>query len=242
MLLGGIQTQYKGKGNDVKEDMKNDNKPKTKTALGQFSRSISTLIENLKETRIEIWSALTEPIGTTKNLQDQLKNKLTKSMSAVKFNDSQEKRDFLLFFYQNIDMEDKKISVKQISDSDNQANQKSEKDRLESVQQSSASGNQQLTQREKLQRFEMASALIVDIMQDTKVKWLTKPLLPNKGCYYFSDSKKYQEFLAWLLDELTANKANPAKNSDDMHTLLELQSGYEINQESKSSLVDFSID
>ncbi|NEQ72789.1 MAG: hypothetical protein F6K23_06725 [Okeania sp. SIO2C9] len=251
LLLGGIQTEYKGNSNDVKEDIKNDNEPQNKTALGQFSRSISTLIENLKETRVEIWSALTEPIGTTKNLQNEIKNKLTKSMSAVGLND-QEKKDFLLFFYRNIDMEDKKISVNQISNSDNQANQKSEKDRSESVQQSSGSENQQLTDREKLQRFEIATVLIIDIMQNTRVKWLTKPLLPNtwltkpllpnKVCYHFLDSKKYQEFLAWWLDELTTNQANPAKNSDNMHTLLELQSGYEINQEWKPSRINFPIE
>ncbi|NEO57758.1 MAG: hypothetical protein F6K54_34670 [Okeania sp. SIO3B5] len=256
LLLGGIQTEFKGKENNVKEDIKNDNEP-NKTTLGEFSSSISTLIKNIKETTIEILSALTEPIGTTKNLQDEIKNKLTQSMSAVGLND-QEKKDFLLFFYRNIDMEDKKIAVKQTCNSDSKVNQKSEEDKSESVQQSDASGNEdskELDQEQnKLKMYEDATALIVDLMQNTRVKWLTKrstpntwltqplTLLPDKGCYHFSDSKKYQEFLAWLLDELTKSEVKPTKNSDYIRTSLGLELEYEINQEWKPSLINFPIE
>ncbi|MDY7004335.1 MAG: hypothetical protein SWX82_10370 [Cyanobacteriota bacterium] len=235
LLLGGIETQFKSKRNNVKEDIKNDNES-NKTALGQFSSSISTLIKNIKETTIEIWSALTEPIGTTKNLQDEIKNKLTKSISAVGLND-QEKKNFLLFFYRSIDMEDKKILVKQCN-SDSQANQKSQEDKSESVQQSDASGNENSKEldleQNKLKMYEDATALIVDLMQNTRVKWLTRGSNSNKNkeYYYRFDSNKYQEFLAWLLYELTKSEANSANNSldDDIYTFLKFIFRYEINQ------------
>jgi hypothetical protein len=72
----------------------------------------------------------------------------------------------------------------------------------------------------------VARALIIDVMQDGKVKWISK--LDN-GVYKFQDPKKYQDFLSWLLDELTGNQVN-YDHQDSIHSGLNVSWEYSMRK------------
>lgn len=199
LLLGGILTEYPGKNLIAGNHYP---KKQRQTVLGQISVATTKFIENINETLFEIWTALRKPIELTDNRKKEFEFKLSQSMSAVNLTGAK-KKEFLFKFYERIELAKPRISLnKKIAVNNNQSSPSWE------------------------QNFDIATALIVDIMQDTTVKWLTKS--KEEGYYDFVDQKKYEYFITWLLQELNEDKSNSP--SDEAHSSMDVTVTYEINQ------------
>lgn len=194
LLLGGILTEYNGKNNSKKQ---------SKTILGQVSHATTKLIGNINETIFEIWSSLTTPIELTENTRKNFENKLDQSMSAFEFNKN-EKKEFLVRFYQSIERPKQNIIL----------TDKGYLSEEEDIFNDTNSSNKQ--------KFCIATALIIDVMQDTTVRWLAKT--DAAGHYEFLSSKKYEYFMTWLLQEL--NESESDQSSDKANSDLEIRVEY----------------
>ncbi|MGL4499430.1 MAG: hypothetical protein ACRCU2_10260, partial [Planktothrix sp.] len=216
LFLGGILTEYGGK--NLMASNHYPKKPR-QTVLGQVSVATTKFIENINETIFEIWAALRKPIELTDNRKNEFEKKLSESMLAVGFT-SDTKKEFLFDFYQRIETADKKRELLA------HLNLQPELTKKRILLPNKNASNQAKSNLSQQDSFDLATALIVDIMQDTTVKWLTKS--EEAEYYEFVDFKKYEYFITWLLQELNEDKTIPLL--DEAHSNMEVNVTYEINQ------------
>lgn len=208
LFLGGILTEYPRKILKQRQ-----------TVWGQTSVAITKFIENINEAIFEIWTALRKPIELTENRKKEFEKKLSESMLAVDFN-SEEKKQFLFDFYQKIETVDKQ---KELLEHLNLLNHELTKKRIKLPNKDHDILDEKNVSEQKNEVI--ATALFIDIMQDTTVKWLTKSEEPEY--YEFVNLKKYEYFITWLLKELNEDKYSP---SDTVNSNVSITAKYKINQ------------
>lgn len=218
LLLGGIHININRKAevdneNSLKHSPKNTNKKNRskseskKTIINELSEVISVLIQDIKEMRVKLFESVKKPIKIKENIK-----KFHKAILAAQLTD-ENKYDFLIKFYQNIDPEKRIISMSKFSD------EKLSEEKLS----------------EENSRFRIAACLLIDVMRDSRVGWLNKPLvsftlrLPgqNTGEWHFDNETKYQEFLDWWLDEMNNDSEELEDHLEEVVANAELDVGYE---------------